>query len=81
VQIQAYLCAIAQNLKRLLFLLYQAMAAWWSSKGVWSNPSTGNLDRKHFFNTPEPFLTGRTRQAGTMDAMSLARQFSRRGSW
>src|SRR5271163_4710354 len=29
VQIQPYLCAIAQNLKRLLFLLYQTLAAWW----------------------------------------------------
>jgi transposase len=32
VQIQAYLCAMAQNLKRLLFPLYQWLAAWWLSK-------------------------------------------------
>ena len=28
VQIQAYLCAMVQNLKRLLFLLYQWLAVW-----------------------------------------------------
>jgi len=32
VQIQAYLCAMVQNLKRLLFLLYQCLVAWWLSK-------------------------------------------------
>lgn len=32
VQIQAYLCAMVQNLKRLLFLLYQWLAVWWPSK-------------------------------------------------
>lgn len=57
VQIQAYMCAIAQNLKRLLFLLYQAMEAWWSCKRAWPTPSTGNLERKSdFFNTPDHFL-------------------------
>ena len=32
VQIQAYLCAMVQNLKRLLFLLYQWLVVWWPNK-------------------------------------------------
>ena len=32
VQIQAYLSAMAQNLKRLLFPLCQWLAAWWHGK-------------------------------------------------
>jgi IS5 family transposase len=38
VQIQAYLCAMAQNLKRLLFPFYRWLAAWWLSKRLLSTP-------------------------------------------
>src|SRR5271168_4168726 len=58
VQIQAYLCAIAQNVKRLLFLLYQARAAWSLSQRFWPVPPASNLGRKpDIFNTPERFST------------------------
>jgi hypothetical protein len=38
VQIQAYLCAMAQNLKRLLFPPYQCLAAWWQGKRLLPTP-------------------------------------------
>ena len=40
VQIQAYLSAMVQNLKRLLFLLYQWLAVWWLSKRFRPTPPT-----------------------------------------
>jgi hypothetical protein len=40
VQIQAYLCAMAQNLKRLLFPLCQWLAAGWLSKRLLPTPPT-----------------------------------------
>jgi len=57
VQIQAYLCAIAQNLKRLLFLLYQTLAAWSLSQRIWPTPPASNPNRQlDFFNTPGPLI-------------------------
>ena len=57
VQIQAYLCAIVQNLKRLLFLLCQWLTACWLSTRLSPTPRTNIPDCKtDFFNRPEPFL-------------------------
>ena len=53
VQIQAYLCAMAQNLKRLRFPLYQWLAAWWLGKRLLPTPSISHPDHKSdFFNRP-----------------------------
>jgi IS5 family transposase len=38
VQIQAYLCAMVQNLKRLLFPLYRWLVACWLSKRLLPTP-------------------------------------------
>ena len=55
VQIQAYLCAMAQNLKRLLFPLYQWLAAWWLSKQLSPTSPTNIADHESdFFNRPHP---------------------------
>ena len=57
VQIQAYLSAMAQNLKRLLFPVYQLLTAWWLSQRFRPKSSTKTPDRKpDFFNTPGPLL-------------------------
>ena len=37
VQIQAYLCAMAKNLKRLLFPLYHWLATWWLMQATRTN--------------------------------------------
>ena len=57
VQIQAYLSAMVQNLKRLLFLLYCWLIAWWSCrpKKIRSIPEP-ILRQPDFFNTPVPLL-------------------------
>jgi IS5 family transposase len=53
VQIQAYLCAMAQNLKRLLFPLYPCLVAWWLGKRLWPSSLTSAPDPKSdFFNRP-----------------------------
>ena len=53
VQIQAYLSAMVQNLKRLLFPVYQWLTAWWLSQRFWPNSPIKTPNRKSdFFNTP-----------------------------
>ncbi len=53
VQIQAYLSAMAQNLKRLLFPFCQWLTAWWLGKQFSPIPPTSDPHRKSdFFNRP-----------------------------
>ena len=55
-QIQAYLCAMVQNLKRLIFPLYHWLAAWWLCKRPRPTSPTSAPDRKsNFFNRPRGF--------------------------
>ncbi len=57
VQIQAYLSAMAQNLKRLLFPFCQWLTAWWLGKQFSPIPPTSDPHRKSdFFNRPGSFL-------------------------
>jgi len=56
VQIQAYLSATAQNLKRLVFLFCCWLITWRSYRPrspAFAGPIVPQLD---FFNTPDPFL-------------------------
>jgi len=67
VQIQAYLCAIVQNLKRLLFPLYCWLLAHCRSHSTSTTPALPATDScpshrlpnkksySHFFNRPDPF--------------------------
>ena len=53
VQIQAYLSAIAQNLKRLVALFYYWLVACWSRKQTESKRSTKpTISMADFFNRP-----------------------------
>jgi DDE family transposase len=80
VQIQAYLCAMVQNLKRLLFLLYQWLADWWhSNRPSPTSPISAPVRKSDFFNTPHRFLGRSNRRewrrdlnsANSWSAMSL----------
>ena len=63
VQIQAYLSAMAQNLKRLVFLFYCWLIAWWLRRQKQPAPAPMSIFPKlDFFNTPGGF-TGHARKS------------------
>jgi|SRR6185295_3058812 len=68
VQIQAYLSAVAQSLKRLLFLLYQWLAAWLRKQPFCPTPPTKMPIVNWTFSTsPTVFLDGfRSRLPATL---------------